>query len=461
MMISPTILAWNCRGAGSSIFHGLCMEFKRSHRPDILVFMEPKISDEKAKKMISHMFYDQHFIVEATGFFEGLRVFWMKRSFTLSISHSGSQFIHCLVETPHTSSWFFIDVYANSRSDVRCLIYKNILSIDDNMTQLCCIMGDFNEVSSLIEKRSGAPVNIHKCQDFSNWIEGCNLVDLKAQGPCFTWKGDKRNGYDRVVKRIDRVLANDVRIHLFKEALVRVLSRAKSDHNPLLLLVGGLVNSFAARPFRFEATWLMHKDFHKVIANSWRKDAAIHNSISDLTCKLKWWNKEIFWNYFQRKKQALSRLEGIQKALERAHSNYLARVEQDVHKDLLEAFYQEEILWYQKARGKWLNFGDRNSKFIHTSTIILRKRNKIISLKDNMGNWINDEEALKVMAIDFYTKVFYEDQTAKPKLVMSAIFLSLEIEECNILGCNISMEEVKKALFNMQPGPDSFQGLFY
>nr|KYP48675.1 hypothetical protein KK1_029657 [Cajanus cajan] len=36
---------------------------------------------------------------------------------------------------------------------------------------------------------------------------------------------------------------------------------------------------------------------------------------------------------------------------------------------------QEELLWFQKSRYKWLELGDRNTKYFHGSTLIRRRKN--------------------------------------------------------------------------------------
>lgn len=39
-----------------------------------------------------------------------------------------------------------------------------------------------------------------------------------------------------------------------------------------------------------------------------------------------------------------------------------------------------------KARILWLVEGDRNTSFYHTSTFMRQKRNRILCMKDRMGN---------------------------------------------------------------------------
>ena len=56
---------------------------------------------------------------------------------------------------------------------------------------------------------------------------------------------------------------------------------------------------------------------------------------------------------------------------------------------------QEEELWALKSRVNWMIQGDRNTSFYHVSTLVRRKRNQILSIKDACGEWIIEESAVK------------------------------------------------------------------
>jgi hypothetical protein len=49
---------------------------------------------------------------------------------------------------------------------------------------------------------------------------------------------------------------------------------------------------------------------------------------------------------------------------------------------------QEEILWRQKSRIKWLCEGERNTKIFHQAMIQNRQRNQIFSMKNVEGEWV-------------------------------------------------------------------------
>lgn len=70
---------------------------------------------------------------------------------------------------------------------------------------------------------------------------------------------------------------------------------------------------------------------------------------------------------------------------------------------------QEESLWFQKSRCAWFQGGDRNTKFFHLSTVVRRRRNKVVLLRNKEGCWIEDKDQLKELAVSYFKKLYSED----------------------------------------------------
>uniref|UniRef100_A0A2N9IFC0 CCHC-type domain-containing protein n=1 Tax=Fagus sylvatica TaxID=28930 RepID=A0A2N9IFC0_FAGSY len=94
--------------------------------------------------------------------------------------------------------------------------------------------------------------------------------------------------------------------------------------------------------------------------NSWDVVLPLESNIIEFTEAVMKWNKDVFGNIFWKKKNLTARLRGIQSSL------------------------AEEEFWSVKSRYNWLIQGDRNTAFFHSSTLVRRKRNRILSIKDNM-----------------------------------------------------------------------------
>ena len=67
------------------------------------------------------------------------------------------------------------------------------------------------------------------------------------------------------------------------------------------------------------------------------------------------------------------------------------------------------MTWYQKSRSKWLLFRDKNTKYFYLITVIYKKRNSIENLRNDNGEWIDNDEKLKNRAVDFYKRLFSKD----------------------------------------------------
>lgn len=67
---------------------------------------------------------------------------------------------------------------------------------------------------------------------------------------------------------------------------------------------------------------------------------------------------------------------------------------------------QEESYWQQQARVKWLQEGDANTKVFHQSTLQRRRRNKVIKIKDEQGQWLESPQRV-AKAIDTLCQTFY------------------------------------------------------
>lgn len=142
-------------------------------------------------------------------------------------------------------------------------------------------------------------------------------------------------------------------------------------------------------------------------------------------------------------------------------NNFLWNLEKSLQSELALVLYQEELSWFQKSRAQWLTDGDRNKKYYHLKTINRRRRNKIRMLKNNAGDWIEDGEDLKVLVNNFYKNLFVVEHLPGPWVQTRISFPSIHRQ---ILD-DISMEEVKKAMFGMgawrAPGADGFPARFY
>ncbi|KAK8656389.1 hypothetical protein V6N13_098342 [Hibiscus sabdariffa] len=94
------------------------------------------------------------------------------------------------------------------------------------------------------------------------------------------------------------------------------------------------------------------------------------------------------------------------KMMKRRHSTFLYDLDKELRAELEQVLSHEESLWFQKSRSRWIESGDRNTRYFHASVMQRRLHNAITALKDDNGDWCSDVEVLKSKAVNFYSFVY-------------------------------------------------------
>ena len=204
-----------------------------------------------------------------------------------------------------------------------------------------------------------------------------------------------------------------------------------------------------------------------MVRNAWSNNSDLYDSISSFSRNVTEWNRVHFGNIFAKKKRILARLGGIQKALAERPSDFLVNLDKLLQADLLDVLNQEEELWALKSRINWMIQGDRNTSFYHVSTLIRRKHNKILNLKNTQGDWINDLPVVMEHVRNYFSKLFSTELLSSPLSVASDDLGCPQISsyECHYLSLPVTDEEIKNALWSMKafksPGPDGLHAGFF
>nr|KYP52894.1 LINE-1 reverse transcriptase isogeny [Cajanus cajan] len=114
---------------------------------------------------------------------------------------------------------------------------------------------------------------------------------------------------------------------------------------------------------------------------------------------------------------------------------------------------------------KWKReMGDRNTKYFHSTTIIRKRKNRILKLKNDGGIWIENKKDLEELVTNFYKNLF-EDPGVFTPFCLSGTFPELSSEDKKSLVDTFSDIEIMEAIQRMgglkAPGPDGFQAIFY
>lgn len=122
------------------------------------------------------------------------------------------------------------------------------------------------------------------CEEFKLCIVDSGLIDLVTTGPFFTWRCSSSSRV--LMSRLDRVLASEEFLAYWNTISVIVLPRTISDHHPLMMRCRDS-STTAVKPFRFQNFWTSHKDFSKVVSDSWSAFIPARDPITVCIRKLK------------------------------------------------------------------------------------------------------------------------------------------------------------------------------
>jgi len=129
-----------------------------------------------------------------------------------------------------------------------------------------------------------------------------------------------------------------------------------------------------------------------------------------------------------------------------------------------EILVHEELFWYRKARCEWFRFGDRNTRFFHSSVVIRRKRNRIEALEDSSRDLIMGLVLLKGMAQNYFQELYQKEEGGE---LWNLCNNFARIEEVLMLNVQkvFEEEEIKEAMFSMgpfkSPGTDGLHLIFF
>lgn len=153
------------------------------------------------------------------------------------------------------------------------------------------VLGDFNCVLGAHEKRGGGPPNASSCNEFLQMCDTCELLDIPTKGLSFTWSSR------RTEVRLDRAIGNLDWIEAWPSLECCTLTKATSDHCPILLSCSWL-SLVAKLPFRFQSLWLHIPGFGDLVKTYWSQfnfygcpQFVLASKLRALKVLLKDWNR--------------------------------------------------------------------------------------------------------------------------------------------------------------------------
>lgn len=122
----------------------------------------------------------------------------------------------------------------------------------------------------------------------------------------------------------------------------------------LVSLTGDVIRNIP-HYFKFERVWVFEKSYQDMLKLAWDANSSFKNNLEELKIQATKWNMHTVKIVHKERKKIMGNLRGIQKAIQdgRSHEGRIA-LEKTLQYDLEKIMHQEELIWYQRYKKKWL-----------------------------------------------------------------------------------------------------------
>lgn len=251
----------------------------------------------------------------------------------------------------------------------------------------------------------------------------------------------------------------------FHEAEIQALPAIGLDHSPLVLRLH-FEHKKRKRYFKMEAFWIEHEEYHGVIHQIWNQTASqlatFSEKLKETSKELTKWSKEKYAHAPRRIKELTQTLTEITNQPIQHTSRKEA---QSIIHQIDTLRKQEEQYWGLRSCIKWLQWGDKNTRFFHATTVQRRHRNNITMLQVEDNRWYRDPVALRNHIQSFYSNLYKTEGPRNYQPVLNQCHSPVDENINTDLMANLTLEEVRAVVFQLgalkAPGPDGFNRLFY
>ncbi|XP_074375414.1 uncharacterized protein LOC141717219 [Apium graveolens] len=357
-------------------------------------------------------------------------------------------------------------VYAHNDVIDRVPLWDYCLSLSTT-TLPWCLLGDFNCVVSLAEISGGREHWTPDMQAFKDCLANCGLDNIRTVGDIFTWTNKRANS--PVFKRLDRMVANGVWFNLFTEGNAFVKPRGLMDHN-VILFEEPMQLQKVNKPFQFFNYMIDITGFHVAVDKAWSLpcSSSCYAQFASRLRETKLLLRQLNMSHGDVSSNILvarANLEELQACMLNNGDPSLLALEKDLINKLNLALAEEESLFLQKSRVKWMGLGDGNNAFFHQQCKANWNHNKVLALEDDSGTLVHGQLPCANLSVTYFKNLLGSE------IVSSHI--DLESVDCKVLTDTqtsflsdtvtdaLILDTLKKMKKNKAPGPDGVNVEFF
>jgi len=181
-----SLVAWNCRGIGSSSTIPDLKYQVRQFNPDLLFLSETLAHRNKIEELCFLLGYDSCFYVDRTGRVEDLALFWKNSLHCQLINFSNN---HITVEIVNNilGTWRLTGYYGYPNGGRRTAAWNFLRQLSSQFSGLWCIFGDFNDILDASEKMGRTIRPPWLINGFRQAVIDSGLSDVPFEGYPYTW----------------------------------------------------------------------------------------------------------------------------------------------------------------------------------------------------------------------------------------------------------------------------------
>jgi len=160
------------------------------------------------------------------------------------------------------------DVYGKNWISLMEQLWQELSSIYQNHGHKpWAVIGDFNTVRFLDEKKGGNKLTYAKVESINKCIDDCSLSDIRSAGSFWSWHNSSM-GAKRILVRLERVLCNDVWINIMLDSRYEYQHQATSDHAHIWMQINPGISG-GPKPFKFFNSWVSCTGFKDILPKVW------------------------------------------------------------------------------------------------------------------------------------------------------------------------------------------------
>ncbi|GJW90404.1 RNA-directed DNA polymerase, eukaryota, reverse transcriptase zinc-binding domain protein [Tanacetum coccineum] len=450
------------------------MNLIRSEKLNVCAILETRLKSKKLAKACDRVFQRWNWVSNMQQCTKGCRIAigWDENETSIQIIHQTSQAMFCVINAKkYKFKSFYTFVYAANEGTERRLLWEELINekryVNGNPW---CVSGDWNVTLHPNEHSCGSSVMTSDMIEFQECINNVEVEDLCRTGLHFTWTKNlvstKAGNLAGILKKLDRVMANEVLIGQYPKAHAKFLPYIISDHTPSVLCIP-TTNFKKPKAFRFSNFITGKEDFLPLVAEKWHMEirGVYMYQVVQKMKKLKSPLNHLGWSngsVFKRVEIVREQLKKVQTDIDEDPQNIILReLEAKLVKDFHEAEADEEMLLFQQAKIKWLSDGDKNSKFFHKILKGRTNKSKILFLQDSSGASYEEDHIPK--HFEEFLGTTYPVQNMED--CRSLFQRKLSQEQATSMIAEFSDKEIKMAMFDIDeskaPGPDGYTSAFF